>query len=65
MNDLQLFGTENSIERRSELAIIVVNEKVQRLLVFLDLPDELPCLLGHPRTDWMRRATREVNATTA
>src|SRR4051794_11105110 len=32
MNDLQLYGTENSIERGSELAISIMNEKVQGLL---------------------------------
>ncbi len=54
MDDLDPFRRKDGIEGRTVLAIVVSNDMRECLLLRLQVPDELPGLLGHPGLRKMR-----------
>src|SRR5690606_8938511 len=64
-NDPDVFRGKNGIKCVCELAVSVTDEKAQHGSEFLDDPDELAALLGHPRRGRLRRTTGKVSASGA
>ena len=47
-NDMEAFASEDGIERSSEFAIVVVDQDTQGRFPVIELPNQLPGLLGDP-----------------
>lgn len=64
-DECDLFGCENGVEPRRELAVAIVDQKAQGWLAFLNVPNELPCLLHDPSASGMGGITRTVDTSCA
>ncbi len=61
VDDLDLLRLKYIVECFSQLLVIVMNQTTECLLSFLDSPDVLPGLLGHPLAIWIGSAPSKMN----
>ena len=61
-NDAYASALEHLNKAPREFAVVIAQQKTNRLRSFSEHPRHLPCLLRDPLLVGMRRATREVHA---
>jgi len=55
------YRSHHLVKGPDELTVPVTDEEAERSSLVLQVGDQVPRLLGDPRTDWMRRYSRQVD----
>ena len=63
-DDRDILRREDCVEGRREFGVTIMNQEAHAHIAVLNLPTQLPRLLGHPRTRRVRGAASQMDTPT-